>query len=71
MVDGNVDPIMNDGSCSNTNDGPGGPNWLMVDLQMIHNIGYVVMVNRGDSWGEFLYVTIWMCDSMARAVKRF
>ena len=28
-VDGNPDTNMRDGFCSQLNDGPGGPNWLM------------------------------------------
>ena len=40
-VDGYVDTI-----CTNTDDGPGGPNWLMVDLGQIYSIGYVVLTNR-------------------------
>ena len=36
------------GLCTNTKDGPGGPNWLMVDLGQIYSIGYVVVTNRVD-----------------------
>ena len=34
------------GSVTCTNDGPGGPNWLMVDLGQKYSIGYVVITNR-------------------------
>ena len=58
-VDGYVNTL-----CTNTNDGPGGPNWLMVDLGQIYSIGYVVLTNRlGDCRKTHLklinkYVTI-------------
>ena len=51
-VDGNYDTIGFDGSCSATNDDPGGPNWFMVDLGSISIITYVVVTNRGDSSSE-------------------
>ena len=35
--------------CTNTNDGPGGPNWWMVDLQITIRVGHVVLTNRADS----------------------
>ena len=38
--------------CTNTNDQGGGPNWLMIDLQQIINIGYVVVTNRVDCCGK-------------------
>ena len=60
VVDGNPNP---DGlfgySCSATNDGPGGPNWLMVDLGSVYTIGYVVVTNRGDCCGE--YCILFLC----------
>ena len=52
VVDGNPDPNANHGSCSNTADSPGGPNWLMVDLGRYYTIAYVVATNRGDCCGE-------------------
>ena len=41
-VDGNIEQF------SSTNDGPGGPNWLMVDLEQMYSIGYVIITNRVD-----------------------
>ena len=49
VVDGNYNTDgINGGSCSNTNDGPGGANWLMVDMGSVYTIGYVIATNRGD-----------------------
>ena len=45
-VDGNRNTNMWAGSCSNTNDGPGGPNWWMVDLGQPYRLNNVVMYNR-------------------------
>ena len=53
-VDGNYNTNGYAGSCTNTNDAPGGPNWLMVDLQRVYTVGYVVVVNRADGGnGEY------------------
>ena len=52
VVDGNPDPNANHGSCCNNNDGPGGPNWLMVDLGRYYTIAYVVATNRVDGSSE-------------------
>ena len=56
--------MLTPGSCTNTNDAPGGPNWLMVDLQRVYTIGYVVVVNRADGLnGEWAIHT---CANMNR-----
>ena len=52
VVDGNYNTDAPAGSCSATNDGSGGPNWLMVDLGSVYTIEYVVATNRGDSCSE-------------------
>ena len=52
VVDGIYTTDGNAGSCSATDDGPGGPNWLMVDLGSVYIIEYVVAINRGDSNSE-------------------
>lgn len=48
-VDGNFDTDLTQGSCSQTNDGPSGENWWMVDLGQPVNVGSVVVTNRGDA----------------------
>ena len=50
-VDGNYDPNAYNIHCSHTNDLPGGPNWLVVDLGLPFYIDRVVVCNR-DSYGE-------------------
>ena len=52
VVDGNYNTNGYAGSCSATNDNPGGPNWLMVDLGNVYTIEYVVATNRGDCCSE-------------------
>ena len=39
--------------CAVTVDGPGGPNWLMVDLQNIIRVGCVILTNREDCCSEW------------------
>ena len=51
MVDGNYET--NIFSCSITGDGPGGPNWFMVDLGSAYTIEYVIVTNRGDMWRKY------------------
>ena len=52
-VDGNRNTNMWQGSCSNTNDDAGGPNWWMVDLGDPYLLNNVVMYNRApDSCGN-------------------
>ena len=63
VVDGNPNTDFNGGgSCSNTNDEAGGPNWLVVDLQQPFNISYVVLTNRGDGWGEL--ISLWTTEQI-------
>ena len=50
-VDGNYDTYVLHCHCAHGNDGPGGPNWLVVDLGICFNIDHVAVTNR-DSWGE-------------------
>ena len=40
-------------SCANNGDGPGGPNWLMVDLNSIFFMKYVIATSRGDCCSEY------------------
>ena len=55
VVDGNPETDFYGGrSCSNTDDKPGGSNWLVVDLQQQFNISHVVLTNRGDGWGKLI-----------------
>ena len=65
-MDGNPDPNANHGSCCNNNDGPGGPNWLMVDLGRYYTIAYVVATNRGDGSSEIVLFCFGFSINMER-----
>ena len=56
-VDGNNDTLMSNHSCTETNDGPGGENWWMVDLGRLISVAYVVLTNRGDCCCEYGFCT--------------
>lgn len=47
-VDGNFNTNIYYGSCSNTSDPPGGPNWWMVDLGQPLHLTHVVITNRDE-----------------------
>ena len=50
-VDGDYDTNVYHFHCAHNNDGPGGPNWFVVDLGIFFNIDRVAVTNR-DSVGE-------------------
>ena len=56
-VDGNADPDYNHNHCSSTNDLPGGPNWLVVDLEDFYFVNFVVVTNRNECCSKFNYTS--------------
>ena len=54
-VDGNADPDYGHNHCSSTQDPPGGPNWLVVDLEDFYLVNFVVVTNRNDCCRKFNY----------------
>ena len=52
-VDGNYETNLGGCRCyANTWDGPGGPNWLVVDIGSQARIDWVAVTNRGVAFGE-------------------
>ena len=62
-VDGNNDTTMLHNSCTETNDGPGGENWWMVDLGRLISVAYVVLTNRGDCCCEYGFCSHYLTNT--------
>ena len=56
-VDGNINSIFDDKSCTHTKTTKG--NWWQVDLVDVYEIRDVVITNRGDCCGKFNLNLIW------------